>query len=384
MMRYTSNNVARRGTMKRFSRPWSFENDSVVVDVGSNVGADLIRLTQTGMRRKLPPGSVVALEIHTFEPLPKIRAELQSNLERHQIRWQAAEDGVAVARDSSLALQTASTHYASSSAGAPEASRAATTRSELTFSRARAAPSCTSPGMCPSTSPSSVTIHPTGLGHGNRTACFATKASREGYSRLPQVRSKATSGSAEVAGETSVNTECAQIMDAAYIVRRLAVAGRRVSLIHMNCQGCEYDVLRSLGSAELASIDAFEIQFHVAGTRAQDGNLTSAELYCPVGRKLLRHGFWPTYRFPYVWELWERAARPARAGGRAGGHAGASRAAGGAVGLATSGHASGGHANGHASGGHASGALEPVVIPAPVPMDWPGVPGATDLPKFRG
>ena len=76
----------------------------------------------------------------------------------------------------------------------------------------------------------------------------------------------------------------------------------------MNCQGCEYDVLRALADspASLRRIDAIEVQFHAAGTRAADANATSADLYCPIERMRLRGGLLPVYRYPFVFELWER------------------------------------------------------------------------------
>lgn len=121
----------------------------------------------------------------------------------------------------------------------------------------------------------------------------------------------------------------------------------------------EYDVLRSLGAAELARVDAFEIQFHVAGTRAQDGNLSSAELYCPIERKLLRHGFAPRYRYPFVWELWDRtsiAHRPEFKEFKA---------------LNSSQRAD-------------TLRLAPLINPGWFPMDWPGTPGARAVPRWTG
>jgi hypothetical protein len=194
VMKFAANDRSRKSTLKRLSRPWSFENGSVVVDVGSNVGADIVRLTRSPIgpraRRKLPPGSSVAIEVHTFEPIPSIRAVLKSRLDESGIPWQEA---------------------------GPDA---------VTSPPAR-------------TNRSSVTIHPTGLGASIRTACFASKASHAGKGLLRYESGKATSATAEDTSTTgqAATGECAQIVDAASVVRGLSASGKRIALLHMNCQG---------------------------------------------------------------------------------------------------------------------------------------------------
>ena len=61
----------RKGRLKLFSRPNEIPNGSIVIDVGSNVGNDLVRFVRNGA-----PASV---DVHTYEPVASIREMLKVN-----------------------------------------------------------------------------------------------------------------------------------------------------------------------------------------------------------------------------------------------------------------------------------------------------------------
>jgi FkbM family methyltransferase len=214
---------SRKGRLKLFSRPNEIPNGSIVIDVGSNVGNDLVRFVRNGA-----PASV---DVHTYEPIASIREKLEANV---------------------ASLPT-------------------------------------------------VHVHPFGLSDVDRKACFAVLG-----------RTVASSATREqpVQTTTGAPTNCssgaeAKLRESASVITDIAPA-RRISLLHMNCEGCEFSVLRALrrSPTALGLIDAIEMQVH-----AQNKMFSPEETvrqYCSMATHLQRAGFKLIYRFPFLWELWQR------------------------------------------------------------------------------
>ena len=118
-----------------------------------------------------------------------------------------------------------------------------------------------------------------GLGDHNYTTCFATTGD----------------ATHEVSPDDGRCTENSTIVDVAAVVGAIA----RIDLLHINCEGCEYRILKRLIDARATDrIDAIEVQFHLRW-------VTPAQ-YCEIERGLRSLGYSNVYSFPFVWELWER------------------------------------------------------------------------------
>ena len=140
--------------------------------------------------------------------------------------------------------------------------------------------------------PNRTFVHGFGLGAADRTTCIMQLA-----------EDKLSPSAFERRGDSSAcPTAPSRLRDAAAVVA--GFAPRRVNLFQINCEGCEYEVLERLIAqpAELARIDALEVQFHL------DWSLTQNEThrYCSIERGLRSSGFQMAYRFPFVWERWDR------------------------------------------------------------------------------
>lgn len=112
-----------------------------------------------------------------------------------------------------------------------------------------------------------VFIHPHGIGSSNRTACFALDSGV----RARELRPTATALQRPCASPAS-------ILDVAAAVE----PHERVALLHMNCEGCEREVisrLLTLPASYLARIGAIELQSH---HRLHYANGLSDDDYCEL------------------------------------------------------------------------------------------------------
>ena len=133
--------------------------------------------------------------------------------------------------------------------------------------------------------PERLHVHPFGLGGSNRTACFSA--------RLAASTNE---------GGTSGCQSPSQIVDAGAVIGGF----RRVDLLQMNCEGCEYEVLERLiaSPAALQGVRSIEVQFHLDWGLQND-----TARYCAIESGLRLHGFGLDYRYPFWWERWSRKHR---------------------------------------------------------------------------
>ena len=129
---------------------------------------------------------------------------------------------------------------------------------------------------------SNVHVSAVGLGSKNRTTCFATSGDATAEVPFSDPRCDAKS----------------EIVDVSHALPQIA---SRIDLLHINCEGCEAQVLqRLIKTNQMANIDAVEVQFHQ--------NWVLPTTYCAIEAGLKQQGYVLQYRFQYVWELWERPA----------------------------------------------------------------------------
>ncbi len=76
----------------------------------------------------------------------------------------------------------------------------------------------------------------------------------------------------------------------------------KIDLLHINCEGCEYPILKKLLALKDQPVEAIEVQFHQAHVKPKQ--------YCEIEKLLVATGYTMTYRYAFVWELWERPSRP--------------------------------------------------------------------------
>lgn len=72
----------------------------------------------------------------------------------------------------------------------------------------------------------------------------------------------------------------------------------RIDLLHVNCEGCEFPVLKRLLSSTSQTVEAIEFQFHPQHLSVED--------YCLIEKLLKNNGYEMIYRYKFVWELWKR------------------------------------------------------------------------------
>ena len=141
--------------------------------------------------------------------------------------------------------------------------------------------------------PNRTTVHNYGLGAANRMTCIAQMG--RGSKRSPSAHE-----STKLRGD-ACPTPPSEIRDVASVVA--GFAPRRVNHFQLNCEGCEYEVLeRLLSTRSLAAIDALEVQFHLD----LEGRQADTRRYCAIESGLRAAGFHMAYRFPFVWERWDR------------------------------------------------------------------------------
>ena len=197
-------------TTKLFAKPWVFPASATVLDVGSNVGSNLIEF--------MTQGAQPSVAVHTYEPVAAIRERLEVNVRRF-----------------------------------PQ-----------------------------------IHVHPFGLASENRTACFRLggKHNLEGTTAVSQLRS---AGSCARGQTEATLVAIGDVLD----------SYRRIQLLHVNCEGCEYDIIPGIPATALNRIDAIELQAHPLENR-------QLAAYCALEAHLRAARFARIYRFPFVWELWAR------------------------------------------------------------------------------
>ena len=141
--------------------------------------------------------------------------------------------------------------------------------------------------------------HPFGLGASNHTACFG------------EARAVGAAGTMALAnrGDDQSCASAGPIVDAAVALQSLvSFVGSTISIMQINCEGCEYDVLERLLSvpeqqSPLGSIDALEVQFHLSVGPQRD-----TRRYCAIEEGLVARGYTLDYRHAFAWERWSRRA----------------------------------------------------------------------------
>ena len=134
-------------------------------------------------------------------------------------------------------------------------------------------------------------IHDFGLGSSNRTTCFATSGITA--HEVTTAQSCSSAASAHV-------FERVRIVDITAAVQ----PHHQIELLHVNCEGCEVELLRRLLPDPAARrVAAIELQPHhqifYKNGMTDDG-------YCDLEQRLRAAGFRLLYRFPFVWEAWAR------------------------------------------------------------------------------
>ena len=72
-----------------------------------------------------------------------------------------------------------------------------------------------------------------------------------------------------------------------------------IDVIQINCEGCEIDIIKALHASGANHIRWVEMQVHKPHV--------TAEQYCDIERAMRDMGFEISYRYEYVWELWENS-----------------------------------------------------------------------------
>ena len=130
-----------------------------------------------------------------------------------------------------------------------------------------------------------VEVHEAALGGSERIAHFA-------------IDSVASSEFKEQGGGTVE----ARVLDVADVVDRVRAAHRDVACLKLNIEGGEYEVLERLaGCGALASCRSILVQFH-AQPEGWEDRLHRARSELGIAHRC-------AWRFPMVWELWERGPR---------------------------------------------------------------------------
>lgn len=130
-----------------------------------------------------------------------------------------------------------------------------------------------------------IEVYPYGLGDSNRTSCFTVDGNTK------------DEGTHENSSDNCDSTSIGVIKDAGVILASM----HQIDLLHINCEGCEYEILKRILESKLAdessanSIRVIEVQFH---------EVISATKYCEIERLLRKSGYSIDYRFQYVWEAW--------------------------------------------------------------------------------
>jgi len=71
-----------------------------------------------------------------------------------------------------------------------------------------------------------------------------------------------------------------------------------VDFLHMNCEGCEYPVLKRLLTMKTAAVRSIEFQHHM--------EVVDAGKYCELEELLVLCGYTLLYRYQGVWEHWRQ------------------------------------------------------------------------------
>jgi len=130
-----------------------------------------------------------------------------------------------------------------------------------------------------------IQANPFGLGRSDRETCFL----KDGGTRDEGTRELEKA-------ETCDDNMRGMIRD----VRPILAPFRRIDLLHINCEGCEREILEVIlqpGSAIAAKIQIIEVQFHAVVSEIE---------YCNIEALLKANGFMLDYRYQYVWEAWVR------------------------------------------------------------------------------
>lgn len=133
-----------------------------------------------------------------------------------------------------------------------------------------------------------IVVHPVGLGLINQRMCI------DGV------------GDAALLRPLHMQTLCpverrASVHNAWHELRSLS---RPVDLLQLNCEGCEYPVLKTLMLYRSMArvVRAIEMQVHPRAV--------SARQYCELEARLRGLGYRLAYRHPFVWELWVSSISP--------------------------------------------------------------------------
>ena len=134
-----------------------------------------------------------------------------------------------------------------------------------------------------------------GLGNTTRTSCFPAFNGTD-------IWIKSAGGDEQNAGDSRCVK--AEIRDVVEVFADLSL--RRVDLLQLNCEGCEYEVLERLSGVDglLDGVREIEAQFHL-----DRGSQNETTRYCHIEDALRRSGFALAYRHPFLWERWERSGR---------------------------------------------------------------------------
>jgi FkbM family methyltransferase len=140
---------------------------------------------------------------------------------------------------------------------------------------------------------SSVTLHNVGLGSSTRDA-FIDNNDLQGESTF--VMSAPQSGDT---GSLRIRIVDGAVELAAFI----SMGAPQIDILHLNCEGCEWDLLKRLSSASfLQYIGVIQISFHNFGGLGIGHLLLD---YCAI-REALLETHTPSVAVPFAWERWIR------------------------------------------------------------------------------
>ena len=243
---------------RRWSRPSELPRGAVIVDVGSHVGNDIVRLLQRLGPEARDDGSgggggagsggggdgnasqtEPRLRVHAFEPSSKYR----TTLTRRVRPW-----------------------------------------SQL------------------------VTVQPHGIGPTTSGGCFHVAGQNGIMSYVLPADDPRCGGAAKAASSAAAGS--ISILAAADLLQMFP---RGIELLNVNCEGCELEVLRGLlhpaALPMLARVRGIEVQFHLNLGCARGKGCTSKGVttddYCDIDARMRRAGCRLAWRYVYVWERWE-------------------------------------------------------------------------------
>jgi FkbM family methyltransferase len=153
------------------------------------------------------------------------------------------------------------------------------------------------------------------FGVGNATTLMRLEGGLRGQGTSYQSATKLSDSNSQLGQLPRQEGMTMRILSVEDTLRELSLAGKFIDLLHVNCEGCEYELLLSLveqphrltADGTVRSGTSFADQFGTIqfGTHnyPADGVKTIVPQYCAI-RHALARTHWMQWGTPFVWERW--------------------------------------------------------------------------------